>query len=163
MKNSKLIIAVIAIAIVALSIFSYNSSKSNASDGKMHTQIESLSEDQKSQLIEMVGQETYDKSTYAYYNYVGAHKNLFEAKSETATTAIKVTFDYAMLGDDVVMVFQPMLEYASLVDGKIEELIVPEYDFDDGKMIITSRIKHVVEAEGETFTKIDQVVVLVEL
>ena len=163
MKNSKLLIVVVAIAVVALSIFSYNSTKSNAADGKMHTELEGLTEEQKAMLIEKVGQETYDKSSYTYFNYVGAHRNLFEVKEETNTTAIKVTFDYAKLGEDVVMVFQPKLEYASLLNGKIEELIDPEYDFDEGKLVITSRIKHVVESDGETFTKIDQVAVLVEL
>lgn len=163
MKNSKIIIAAVAIGLIALSVFSYNSTKSNASDGMMHTEIEALSDDQKAQLVEKVGQETYDKSSYNYFSYVGAHKNLFEVQQETNTTAIKVTFDYAKLGEDVVMVFQPTLEYASLVEGKIEELMDPEYDFDEGKLVITSRIKHVVESDGETYTKIDQVVVLVEL
>ncbi len=162
-KSSKLIIAVVAFVLVALSAFGYSSFKKEASSEFGTTQISSLSEEQVDQLIEKVGLETYNSSEYTFYSYVGAHKNLFEVKDETNLTAIKVSFDYVMGGEETVMVFAPTLEYASLINGKIEELMEPEYDYDENGLVITSRIKHEVPSDGETYKKIDNVVIHIEL
>ena len=162
-KSIKLIILAVAFALVALSAFGYSNFKKEASNEYGTTEISVLSDEQVEQLIEKVGLDTYNSSEYTYYSYVGAHRNLFEVKEDLKLTAIKVSFDYVMSGEEVVMAFTPTLEYASLVNGTIEALMEPEYDFDENGMAITSKIRHEVPNDGEIYKKVDNVIVLVEL
>jgi len=151
------------VSVIALSYVGFTNFNKPVANENVNQEVVTLTNDQIEFLKEKVGSEGFNLDDYQSYSYVGVHKNVLEQDDAMDTVAIKASFNYVMKGDEIIIVMPPRLDIASVLNGTVEQLMDPEVGWKDNKVIITSRIKHVVPSDDTIYSKIDNIAVSIEL